>query len=155
MPEPPSLGPVELAVIGFPDSRLDGSLAPALAELTGDGTITVLDLVLLSKDTAGDVTVVELADLDDGEDARAYVDLDGAAGGLLSDRDLELAAQVLAPGTAAAVVVWEDTWARRLVAALGAAGGRLLAHDRIDAESVRLALADIDAELGEPPTAGS
>src|SRR5690348_7278911 len=93
MAEPRTLGPVELAVIGFDDGRLDGSAAPALAELIASGTITVLDLVLLSRDGTGALSVVELADLDADHPARAYLDLDGAAGGLLSDHDVELTAE--------------------------------------------------------------
>ena len=40
--------------------------------------------------------------------------LDGEAGGLLSDDDIALAGDLLEPGSAAALVVWEDRWAAPL-----------------------------------------
>ena len=38
------LGPVEYAVIAFPGSQFNGSVAPALADLVESGTVRVIDL---------------------------------------------------------------------------------------------------------------
>jgi hypothetical protein len=48
--------------------------------------------------------------------------INGEAGGLLSDDDIALAAEALAPDSSAALLVWEDTWAAPLADALRAAG---------------------------------
>jgi hypothetical protein len=96
--------------------------------------------VFVTKNADGSVDAIELADVGDDE-AAAFDDLDGEVNGLLSDSDLELAAEVLEVGSSAALIVWEHTWARRLVTTIGSAGGRLVAHDRIDAETVQAALA--------------
>jgi hypothetical protein len=53
------------------------------------------------------------------------------------------AGEALEPGNTAAVIVWENTWARPLVGAIRNAGGLLVAHDRLDAETVNAALATI------------
>lgn len=144
-----AVGPVEIAVLAFPGSRFRGEIIPAIAELVDDGIVSILDLVVVTKDGDGTLTVIELTDLDEEEQA-AFDDLEGDVGGLLSDEDLAVAAEVLEPGSTAAVVVWENTWARRLVAAIANAGGQLVAHDRIDAESVNLVLAALeDEELAE------
>jgi uncharacterized membrane protein len=136
----PVTGAVEIAVIEFPGSRFTGEIAPALAELVDDGIVTILDLVFVTKGEDGTVASVELADLEE-EVAAAYDDVDGEVSGLLSDEDLQTAGEALSPGSSAVLIVWENTWARRLVGAVRNAGGRLVAHDRLDAETVAAALA--------------
>ncbi|HKA03889.1 MAG TPA: DUF6325 family protein [Acidimicrobiales bacterium] len=134
------LGPVELAVIAFPGSQFKGDIAPALAELVNNDIVHIIDLVFVTKNDDGSIDAIELSDLP-GEEAAAFDDLDGEAGGLLSDSDLDLASELLEPGSSAALIVWENTWARRLVSAIANSGGHLVAHDRIDAETVQEALA--------------
>ena len=51
------------------------------------------------------------------------------------------AGQLLEPGNTAALIVWENTWARKLIGAMRDAGGELLAHDRLDAETVNAVMA--------------
>ena len=136
MPDDELLGPVELAVLEFPGSQFKGEIVPALAELVSNDIVRILDLVFVTKNADGSVDAIELSDLGDDE-AAAFDDLDGEVNGLLSDSDLELAAEVLDVGSSAALIVWENTWARRLVSAIANAGGRLVAHDRLDAETVR------------------
>jgi uncharacterized membrane protein len=143
MPEE-MLGPVELAVIEFPGSQFKGEIAPALADLVDNDIVHIIDLVFVTKNDDGSIDAIELSDLP-AEEASAFDDLDGEAGGLLSDADLDLASEVLAPGSSAALIVWENTWARRLVTAIKGAGGRLVAHDRLDAETVQEALASADS----------
>jgi hypothetical protein len=141
-----SLGPVEVAVVEFPGSRFDGRIAPALAEVIETGVVSILDLVFITKNTDGSTAAFELADLGEGDDARAYLELDGAAGGLLGESDLQRAAELLEPGSSAAIIVWENSWARRLVTAIRDSGGRLVAHDRLDAETVQTALDGLDSQ---------
>jgi uncharacterized membrane protein len=133
-------GSVEIAVIEFPGSQFKGEIVPALAELVDAGIVTIIDLVFVTKGEDGTVAGLELADIDE-ETAAAYDDLQGEAGGLLSDEDLETAAEALSPGSSAVLIVWENSWARRLVGAIRNAGGRLAAHDRLDAETVAAAMA--------------
>jgi hypothetical protein len=72
-----------------------------------------------------------------------FDDLDGEVTGILSDEDALAAGEALDPGNTAAVIVWENTWARSLIGAIQDAGGLLVAHDRLDAETVNAALATI------------
>jgi hypothetical protein len=134
------VGPVELAVLAFPGSQFRGEIIPALADLVDGGVVSILDLAIVSKEDSGDTMAIELVDLD--EEARAaFADLDGEIRGLLSEEDLQSAAEALEPGNTAAVIVWENAWARRLIGAIQDAGGFLVAHDRLDAETVQAALA--------------
>jgi uncharacterized membrane protein len=58
-------GPVEYLVVGFPDGTVSDDLAPELAKLVDNQTIRILDLVVLTKDTLGDVAVAEFDELDE------------------------------------------------------------------------------------------
>ncbi|HEV7763233.1 MAG TPA: DUF6325 family protein [Acidimicrobiales bacterium] len=138
--EPVPTGPVEMALIGFPGNRFDGSIIPALAELVDTGTVRVIDLVVVKKDADGNVTAAELSQLDDDE-AATFEALDGEIGELFSDEDLAAAGEQLPPDSAAALLLWENSWATRLAAEVAGAGGVLLLHDRVPADAVRDALA--------------
>jgi uncharacterized membrane protein len=133
------VGPVEVAVIAFPKNNFTGEIAPAIADLVKDGIVSVLDLTFVSKDADGNVLTVEVDSLG-ADDRAAWDDLDGQAGGLLSEDDLLDIGEALDPDTSAAVLVWENTWARRVVTAIMKAGGVLVAHDRLDAPTVNAAL---------------
>ena len=133
------LGPVDFALVAFPGNRFKGEIVPALKELVDNGTIRILDLVFVEKDDDGSVLVLELSEVDDAT-LGAFDDLDGEGSELLSDGDLELAAESLEPGSSALLVVWENTWASRLVHALRSADFRLLAHERIPADAVASAM---------------
>lgn len=134
------IGPVEYVVIGFPENRFTGAIVPALTDLVESGTIHIIDLVFVSKDVDGNVTSFEFDAL---EELAPYAGLDGEAGGLLNDEDIELAADALEPNSSAALLVWEDAWAAPLAAALRDAGGVLLAGERIPHEIVQAALDEL------------
>ncbi|MCK0113577.1 DUF6325 family protein [Ornithinimicrobium sp. F0845] len=139
------VGPVELVVLAFPGSKFKGEIIPAVGELVDSGVVSLLDVALVTKDDAGDTLAIELADLDD-ELRGAFDTLDGEVSGLLSDEDLGLVAEGLDPGTTAAVILWENTWARGLVSAIQGAGGVLVAHERMDAARAAEAIASLDNE---------
>ena len=132
-------GPVEIAVLEFPGIGFNAEIVPALAELVGDGIVTIIDLVLVAKQLDGTLTTIEIADLD-AEAQAAFGQLGGAADGQLSEADLATASEVLSPGSSAMLIVWENTWAHRLVDAIGGSGGRLAVDDPIDTETVALAV---------------
>jgi hypothetical protein len=136
---------VELAVIEFPGSHFNGEIVPELVDIVNRGIATILDLVFVTKELDGSITTVELANLDE-DYAAPFRALEGEVNGLLSESDLETTAAAMTPGSSAALIVWENTWARSLVNAIDRAGGRLLAHDRLDAETVRQALAASGAQ---------
>jgi Family of unknown function (DUF6325) len=137
-----TLGPVEYVLIGFPGNRFKGEIIPALAQLVEAGTIRIIDLVFVKKDTAGALEVFEYDALDEVADV---AQIDGEAGGLLSDDDIALAAEVLEPDSSAALLVWEDTWAAPLADALRAAGGVLIDGERIPHDIVEAAFETLPA----------
>lgn len=139
------IGPVEYLVIGFPGSKFSGNIAPALAQLVESGTVRILDLVFVSKDEDGTILSFEFDELEAViEDALGYDAIDGDAGGFLSDEDVLAAADLLEPGSSAALIVWEDLWAAPLAAVIREADGVIVAGGRISRESIDFVLASLE-----------
>lgn len=144
MSDDTTLGPVEIAVIAFPGNQFTGEIAPAIADLVSSGTVTILDLVFVTKDDEGNVAGLELSDVD-ADVAAAFDQIDGEVKGILSDEDFEQIGDLLDANSSALAVVWENSWARAFVSAVQGSGGVLVAHDRIDAETVNAALTEVAA----------
>lgn len=131
------IGPVEYLIVAFPGNRFRGDIAPALGGLIDTGTIRVLDLAFVGKDEDGSVAAFELSELD--PDVRAGMENLGEPSGLFSEEDLMAAAEELEPNTSAALLVWEDVWARDLAEAMREAGGVMLDFGRLPHEVVQAA----------------
>jgi hypothetical protein len=136
------LGPVDWIVVEFPGSKFKGEIAPALSDLVERGLVRVLDLLLLKKDDDGAVEAFEMADLDDSEigELRAY---EAELAMLLSEADVEAVAAAVEPGSTAALLVWENTWAAPFASAVRRAGGQLVASGRIPVQAL-LAVVEAD-----------
>ena len=137
-----ALGPVDWIVVEFPGSRFKGEIAPALADLVERDLIRVLDLLVLKKDEDGAIEVFEMPDLDDSELGELRAHETGLAM-LLSESDVVAVAEAIEPGSAAAVLVWENKWAAPFGTAVRHAGGQLVASGRIPVQAI---IAAIDAE---------
>jgi len=128
-------GPVDWIVAEFPGSRFNGEVGPALCELVDRDLVRVRDLLILRKDPNGSLVAYELSDLEAGE-----------IGELRSDEAvlaLLLSAAVAAtvePGSTAAVVVWENTWAAPFASAVRRCGGQLIASGRLPAPALMTAI---------------
>jgi hypothetical protein len=133
------MGPVDYLLVEFPGNDFKGEIVPALAELTQNGTIRIIDLLFIRKDEEGAVSYQELTDLPGGQ-AAAFDDVDGEVDDLVNEEDIFLEAEKLEPHTSAAMIVYENVWATRLRDAVVNAGGRLVDHARIPAAVVDAAL---------------
>jgi hypothetical protein len=130
---------VEYMIISIPDVGALAALAPALTDLVGGAAVRILDLVVLVKDEAGDVTAMEIDALDALSSLRTA---GGQVPGLLSERDIELASSVLGLGTTAVLLVTEDRWAEPLSAAARRVGGQIISGERIAPSRVASAQAE-------------
>ena len=132
------IGPVEYLIVAFPGNRFRGEIAPALAKLVDAGTIRVMDVVFVGKDADGEATAFELSELDpDVREGLERLGIDET--GLFSEDDLTAAAEELDPDTSAALIVWEDVWARDVAQAMRDAGGVLFDFGRLPHEVVQAA----------------
>ena len=137
-------GPVDYLVVEFPGNRMNGEALARLVDLVDAGTIRVLDLVFVRRELDGSTLAVEIADLDSDGDLDLAV-FEGASSGLIGAEDVDAAASVIEPGSSAGVLVYENTWAAPLTAAVRRAGGVLVAGGRIPVEDVLATLDDLEA----------
>jgi len=132
------MGPIDYVLIEWPGRQPTGEAAPILADLAERGIIRVLDLAFITKDEDGTVAGLELSDL--GEQGKELMVFEGASSGLLGDDDIEEAATALEPGTSAALLVFENSWAAPFATAVRRSGGQLVASGRIPVQAVLAAL---------------
>ena len=136
------MGPIDYLLIEWRDAEPTGEAVPLLMDLVERGLIRILDIALIAKDkdgTAGSMGV------SDDEAMSALEELLGAASGLLSQDDLQEAAEALEPDTIAALLVFENSWAAPFASAIRRNGGQLVASGRIPIQSVVAALDAADA----------
>jgi len=141
------MGPVDYLVVAFPTERMTGEAFPLLIDLVDRGVIRILDLEFIRKDDDGTVTTLSQIDLERMKVLEAAL-FDGATSGLLRPDDLSEAAAALDPGTAAAVLVYENVWAAPFAAALRRSGGQLVAAGHIPVQDLVAALDALEAEEG-------
>jgi len=133
------MGPVDYLVIEFPGSRMTGEGLPLLVDLVDRGIIRLLDLTFVKKELDGSVRGVTIADLD--EDGKLDLAVfEGASSGLLGQDDIEEASGALEPGSSAALLIYENTWAAPLATALRRGGAQLVAGGRIPVQAILAAL---------------
>ncbi len=142
-----SIGPVEVVVVGFAEQGMGGPVVDEVQALVEQGTVSLVDGLVMAKDADGAVTYHELdQDELDGNLGRLQSLLGENAADLISADDVEEFAQGLEPGGSAAVVVLEHTWARGLTAAVQRSGGRLVADIRVPAAVVAEVLQGLTSE---------
>ena len=139
------LGPVDWIVVEFPGSRFNGQIAPALLDLVERDLVRVLDLLVLKKDDDGSLEAFELSDLDEGE-IGGFREYESELAMLLSEEVVTSLAAAIEPGSSAAVLVWENTWAAPFASAVRRSGGQLVASGRIPIQAL---LAAIEADEKE------
>src|SRR6185503_12456313 len=124
------IGPVDYLIVAFPGNNFRGEIGPAIADLVEAGTIRVIDIAFVGKNKEGETVAFELSDID--PEVRAGLEKAGAEfGGLFNDDDLNAAAEELEPDSSAALLVWENVWARSVAKAMRDAGGVLYDFERI------------------------
>ena len=138
MNESVEMGPIDYLLVEWPGRQPNGEVAPHLVDLVERGLIRIIDLALIAKDEDGSVAGIELEDL--GDRALELSVCEGAASGLISDEDIGEAASALEPGTSAALLVFENTWAAPFATAVRRSGGQLVASGRIPVQAIEAAL---------------
>jgi fructosamine-3-kinase len=146
------LGPIDYLVVEFPAGKADfsGAMAEKLMALVEAGTVRVLDLLIITKDEGGKVDAFELHEFEDG-DVGALRKLGAEFAQLLSEDDVGHIAAALEPGTVAAALVWENTWAAPFATSIRHSGGQLVASGRIPMQAI---LAAAEAAADAAPSEG-
>jgi hypothetical protein len=132
------LGPIDYLIVEWPGRQPTGEAAPYLVDLVDRGIIRVLDMAFISKDEDGNVRAIEIDEVAGQVEEMAV--FQGASSGLLSDDDTTEAGEALEPGTSAALLVYENSWAAPFAAAVRRSGGQLVASGRIPVQGLLAAL---------------
>ena len=146
------LGPVDYLVVEFPADKANfsGEMATQLGSLVDRKLIRVLDLLLLRKDLDGSVEVAELNELA-AADVGELLALEANLAMLLAEEDVEAIGAALEPGSVAAVLVYENSWAGPFASSVRRSGGQLVASGRIPTQAL-LAAVEADAQTVEQGT---
>jgi hypothetical protein len=140
-----AIGPVDILTVKFPTERPSVPLAPVLADLAQRGLIRVLDLAFVSKTAEGDVVALNLEDI--GPDlVPDLAEVAVIAAGQIDDEDVDEVATFLEPGTSAALLVFENTWAAEFAEKLRASNGEIVDYGRLPREAAELLYAELTGE---------
>ena len=139
------VGPIDYLAVEFPDGQLKGEGLRALLDLVDRGIIQILDLRVVKRETDGSYTAAAVADFD-GDGALDLAIFSGIESGLLDDDDLQEAAELVQPGSAVAVLLYENTWAGPFVSAMRRAGAEVISSGRIPATTVLDALEALESQ---------
>ena len=136
------LGPVDYLVVEFPAgaSSFTGEMAAELRALADSGTIRVIDILILTKDTDGTVEAAELSDIAELGELQG---IEAELAELLAADDVDHLAAAMEPGSTAGVLIWENLWAAPFASAVRHSGGQLIANGRIPIQAI---IASIEAD---------
>jgi uncharacterized membrane protein len=163
-----SFGPIQMLVLEFDRTQFDGTILPELKRLTDEGTIRIVDLLIVAKPKGGEIEVVQQSDLSLGE-ATEFGAIIGALvgigtgseeetiraaeagaeemedGHLFGDAEVWYLSDAIPEGSTAAIVLIEHRWAIPLRDKIVEAGGMALADEWIhpkDLIAIGAAVAD-------------
>ena len=128
-------GAIDFIAVGFKDSNFNSEIAANLLELVEQGIVRIIDLVVVVKDPNGEVSALEVEQID-ASTLAIFEPLQDGITGMATEQDIELVGQMLENDSRAAIVMFENLWAVRLKDAILRGGGRLLMHERIPDEVV-------------------
>jgi Family of unknown function (DUF6325) len=143
------IGPLEYVVLGFENGQFASLVLPELKAIQQSGLIGVVDLLFVSKAADGTVSMQEVSELGE-DDQAAYEALADDLAGLLTTEDLDRLAREIPAGTWAVIVVFEHRWKLQLAEAVRLAGGMLfnggmVAPQALERVSAELAAAKEDS----------
>jgi hypothetical protein len=144
MTAPDVHGPIDFVLLEFTGNRLTGRAAEELLKLVDQGIVGVYDILVVGKDQDGAAYAVDVAESSD--QVGGFAEFHGAQSGLLAEEDIQRTAEAMQPGTLAALIVYENTWAIPFVAAARESGAELVAGGRIPAQDVMDALEKLETE---------
>lgn len=143
-----SLGPIEVLMLRFPGNQFRGEIAPALADLIDNGTIRVIDLLFAIKDEGGSIDVLELSDMEG--DLSVFKPMTSELADTLTEEDARVLAESLPNNSSAAIMLFENTWAKAFADAVARASGEVVLNERIPRAAVEELIAASSETSSQP-----
>jgi hypothetical protein len=144
----PSVGPVDLIAIAFPGNNFKGEVIPAIQELVDAGTVRVLDILFAYKQGDDDVRVLELQEIE-SDILQRFDPVVSEVTDLLTENDVRALSASLPSDTSLALLLFENTWARKVGDAIQNADGQVVMFERIPRPAVQQLLEERDRLLAE------
>jgi hypothetical protein len=129
------MGPVDYLIVRFPGNKFNGKMVPELIDLEKKGIVRILDLVLVTRDANGKIFVTEAKDLK-GDIGEAFSELVENTHEWFFEGDIDELSKALPPESSAALLLWENTWARRFKEDLIESDAELIDMGRIPPERI-------------------
>jgi uncharacterized membrane protein len=137
-----AVGPVSILAIQFSENNFRGEILAALYELVKNGTVRIIDAVVVAKDQRGAIAVQEVSQLAPTVVA-IFNPLDAEVTGLLSYDDIQNIGALLEPNSSAGLLALEHIWADRLAQAIADANGKVVLNQLVMPDAVEEQLAAI------------
>jgi hypothetical protein len=137
-------GPVDFIALKFKGNKFKGEALKALNDLMKKKIVRVIDLVIISKNKEGVLTVKEIQEPD--PDFVAIFDPTKVKGthGMIKKDDIDMIAAELENNSTASLMLFENLWAVEFIDAIIEAKGELVMQARIPREIVEEALEDLE-----------
>ena len=138
------LGPIDYLAVEWPGRHVTGEGFRLLMDLVDREIVRVLDLLFITKEADGEVSKVDVADVEhsDALDERLW----GLSSGLLDQSDIDEVASAIEPGSLAGILVYENVWAVPMWTAIDRSAARLVGAGRIVPDDLIEALDAPDTE---------
>lgn len=127
-------GPIDYIIIGFEGNKFDGSILKALTDAIDKGIIGLIALSAIIKDEAGNVSTLNISELDD-QVAVDFVQKYKPTSDQITQDDIDEVGDILVENSSAGLLVIEQLWAKPLKEAIIGANGYLIAEGRIHPEA--------------------
>ena len=119
-------GPVQVLVIGFEEASFSGEVMAELTRLAEAKVVRLVDVLLVHRDADGAFDTLPPPPGVDPGFGQVAADILGGTDAPPVDGDVWSLADIVEPGSVAAVALIEHLWAGPLIEAIGSAGGRAL-----------------------------
>ena len=127
------MGPIDYLLVEWPGRQPNGEVAPHLVDLVDRGLIRILDLAFIAKDEDG--TVAGSSSPTSAAKSPSWRSSRAPPRACSPTTTSTEAGDALEPGTSAALLVFENTWAAPFAGAVRRSGGELVASGRIPSEA--------------------
>ena len=124
------IGPVELVVLKYTGDRFTGVPAAKIQAMVDARVIRIIDVILARKGEDGDVTILEINELED-EDSGTFDPIVADVTGYVNHDDVRTLTANWEPRTTAVILLFENLWRGQLIEDIKASGGEVVLSERI------------------------
>lgn len=136
-------GPVDVLVVSVPQARFDGRLLATIEQPTKNGSIRVLDAMLIVMDDDGTIRGLDVEDLGP-RDAEILGFTGSKTRGMFDSSNAAEYTEGMVPGSAVIAMAIENTWVTALKKSLAGVGAGACFFKRATPQAVHEAFGDAE-----------